>query len=73
MGNKPHKPQREELTTAMHHEFLKGEVSENDFKIASIFGAINQGVSKEEACMTHGISVAEYDANIERVLADDSW
>ena len=67
------RPDKEELTTSMHHEFVKDEVSEQDFKIASIFGAIKQGVTKEEACREHGVSITDYDANIDRVLSDPSW
>lgn len=63
----------EELNTDMHFEFMQGEVSKKDFYIASVFGAIGRGVPKEEACRQHGITVGEYEANIERVLSDPSW
>lgn len=64
---------QEELTTDMHYDFMQGEVSKKDFYIASIFGAIKRGIPKEEACSKHGISVEEYDANIDRVLSDPTW
>jgi hypothetical protein len=64
---------KDELTTDMQFEFMEGEVSKFDFYIFSISGAIARGISKEEACKQHGISVEEYDANIDRVLNDPSW
>ncbi len=64
---------KDELTTDMQFEFMDGEVSKRDFYIFSISGAIARGIPKEEACKQHGISVEEYDANIDRVLNDPSW
>lgn len=64
---------QEELTTNMHFDFLQGEVSKKDLYIASIYGAIKRGVPKEKACQQHGISVVDYDSNIDRVLSDPSW
>ena len=63
----------EELTTAMHSEFLGDEVSYFDLRIASVFGAINRGFSKKEALAKYELTEQEYDDNIERVLNDDTW
>lgn len=64
---------KDELTTEMHYEFMKDKVSHFDFMVFAASGAIRRGVEKAEACKEHGITVEEYDANIDRVLSDPSW
>ena len=64
---------KEELTAEMHYDFMKRDVSRFDFKVFAVEGDIRQGKSKEEACKRRGITVEEFDANIERVLSDPSW
>ena len=65
----------EELTTEMHYEFLKDMgVDKKDYMIFAASGMMKRtGCSKEEACKRYGISVEEYDANINRVLKTDDW
>ena len=63
----------EELTTAMHGEFIGEEVSDFDLRIAAVYGALNRGVSKQEALTQYGLTVEQYDSNIQRVLADGGW
>lgn len=64
----------EELTTEMHYEFLEDMgVSKRDYFIYGASGAIARGVPKAEALTRYGLTEAEYDANIDRVLHDDSW
>lgn len=63
----------DELTTEMHYEFLKGDVSHFDLMVYAASGAISGGISKEKACKRYGITVEEYETNIKRVLSDPSW
>ncbi len=64
---------KEELTTEMHYEFLEDMgVDKKDYMIFAACGMMKRtGCSKEEACKRYGISVEEYDANIDRVLNSD--
>lgn len=55
---------KEELTTEMHAELLESEMTRQELRIWSIFGAIKQGMPKAKACKKHGISVEEYDKAI---------
>lgn len=66
---------KDELTTEMHYEFLEDMgVDRKSFMIYSASGMIERtGCSKEEACRKHGITVKEYDENIDRVLHTDDW
>ena len=66
---------KDELTTEMHYEFLEDiGVDRKSFMIYSASGMIERtGCSKEEACREHGITVQEYDENIDRVLHTDDW
>lgn len=65
---------KEELTTKMHYELLELQgVDKKSFFIASVYGAIQRGIPKAQALSEYNISESEYDANIERVLNDDSW
>lgn len=59
----------EELTTAMHEEFIGDEISHNDLKIMGAYGAIRNGASKVKALRKYGLTEGEYDANIDRVLS----
>jgi uncharacterized protein YkwD len=59
---------KEELTTAMHAEFMEGEISAKDMKIMGVYGAIGAGSSKSDALKKYGISEKEYNENIKRVL-----
>lgn len=62
----------EELTTEMHFEFLADAgVSRWDLYILGAYGMQQRGFSKAEACRRYRITEAEYDENIDRVLADD--
>lgn len=60
---------KEELTTRMHFEFLGEEISEFDLSIMSVYGAIQRGLTKEEALKSNGVTEEDYDANVERVLS----
>jgi hypothetical protein len=53
-------PNKEELTTAMHAEFMEGEISAHDMKIMGVYGAIGAGSSKSDALKKYGISEKEY-------------
>ena len=52
---------KEELTTSMHYELLKDEVSEDDIVIWGVYGAIRRGMTVEEACKKYNISVEHYE------------
>lgn len=58
----------EELTTAMHAEFLGDEISAFDLSVMGVCGAIRRGVPKKEALLKYELTEEEYDNNIERVL-----
>ena len=61
---------KEELTTAMHADFLAEDGwTRLDVKVLGAWANILKGVSKVDACKKHGITIEEYDANIERVKA----
>lgn len=53
----------------MHFEFLGEEISEFDLSIMSVYGAIQRGLTKEEALKSNGVTEEDYDANVERVLS----
>ena len=58
----------EELTTAMHEEFIGMEIPHLDLQVMGVYGAMKRGFSKQEALAEYDISEAVYDANIQRVL-----
>ena len=61
---------KEELTTVMHADFLAEDGwSALDVKVLGAFAHILKGKSKAEACKSHGITIEQYDENIERVKA----
>lgn len=62
---------QEELTTDMHAEFIGDYIPIDDLHLMGVFGRIRRGVSKEEACRFYGVSVADYEKNIDRVLSAD--
>ena len=68
-------PNKEELTTEMHYEFVgdHDEVSEFDFRVYACSGAIARGLSKMKALRKYNLTEEEYDKNIDRVLHDPSW
>lgn len=66
-------PKKEELTTAMHEEFVCNEISHQDFMLLSCFGAIKRGVSKKQALKEHDLDEEFYDANIERALSNEKF
>ena len=52
---------REELTTAMHAELMEGAATCQEMKYLGVCGAINRGMTKEQALRKYGISEEEYD------------
>lgn len=59
----------EELTTAMHSEFMEGEISRFDLNVMAVYGAMKRGLSKKEALEKYSMSEKTYDSNIDRVLS----
>ena len=59
---------QDELTTEMHWEFMQGEMTWEDFLVMAVVGAMNRGSTKPETLEKYGLSVAFFDANVERVL-----
>lgn len=59
----------EELTTAMHSEFMEGEVNRFDMKIMGVYGATNRGVALEDALRQYGLTKNQYEENVDRVLS----
>ncbi len=60
---------KEELTTLMHAELMEGEATLQEMKYLGIGGAIERGLSKEEACLKYGVSVEEYDTKGQEYLS----
>lgn len=58
----------DELTTEMHAEMMEDEIPYEDMMILGVLGAMNRGITKEEALRRYGITEEEYDNNIDRVL-----
>ncbi len=52
---------KEELTTAMHAELMDGEMTREELAIWAVKGAMNRGLSKEEACERYGFTVSEWE------------
>lgn len=59
---------KEEFTTKMHSELIGKEISESDFKIMGIFGAIRRGFSLQEACKKYDVDENYYLKNYKRVI-----
>lgn len=62
----------EELTTAMHSEFIGEEIEYTDILIMSAYGAIKRGATKQEALSKYHLTESDYDNNIDRVLTANS-
>lgn len=61
---------KEEFTTAMHADFLAEDGwTKLDVMVLGAYAKILKGMKKAEACEKHGITVEQYDNNIERVKA----
>lgn len=59
---------KDEFTTEMHADFLAADGwTLLDVKVLSAFANILKGIPKSEACKKNGITVEQYDENIERV------
>lgn len=58
----------EELTTAMHEEFIGEEISHLDLQVMGAYGAMKRGLSKKQALSKYELSEKVYDENIDRVL-----
>lgn len=59
---------KEELTTAMHEEFIGHEISHLDLMVMGAFGAMKGGLSKQEALQKYELTEDEYDNNVQRVI-----
>lgn len=58
-----------EGTALMHAEMLQGEMTELEcLCCAAWVGITRDKMSKEAACAKHGITVEQYDANINKAL-----
>jgi len=51
---------KEELTTAMHAEFLGDEVTEIELRVWDIYGSVNRGIPLSEALKKNGIPEDDY-------------
>lgn len=60
-----------EGTALMHAEMLEGEMTRLECLCCAAWVSITRdGMTKQDACRKHGISVEEYDANIEKALSN---
>lgn len=59
---------KEELTTAMHHELLSGEMVLEEMNCLSVLGVIRRGHTKAEALKMYEVSEVYYDEHIEALL-----
>lgn len=69
--NAPSEQLHEELTTDMQYEFVDDEISYIDFCTLAVYGAMNRGLTKEEALKRYNMTAEYYDANIERCFKLD--
>ena len=60
---------REELTTEMHSEFLGKEIPKLDIAVMGVYGAIARGVSVDDALQRYGLTLEQYEQNVDRVLS----
>ena len=58
----------DELTTEMHWEFMQGEMSQEDFLVMAVVGAMKRGASKADALKKFGLSERYFDENVVRVM-----
>lgn len=58
----------EELTTAMHCEFIGDEIDSSDLEVMAVYGAMKRGLTKQEALAQYQMTEEFYDSNIDRVL-----
>ena len=60
---------REELTTEMHSEFLGKEIPKLDLTVMGVYGAIARGVPIDAALQRYGLTLEQYEQNVDRVLS----
>lgn len=53
----------------MHSEFLGKEIPKLDISVMGVYGAIARGVSLEDALERYGLTLEQYEQNVERVLS----
>jgi hypothetical protein len=59
---------KDEFTSEMHADFLYEDGwTALDVKVLTAYANILKGIPKPEACKRNGITVEQYDENIERV------
>ena len=59
---------KDEFTTEMHAAFLSEDGwTKLDIMVLGTYANILKGKTKDEACKMHGITIEQYDENIERV------
>lgn len=59
---------KDEFTTEMHADFLsEDEWTKLDVMVLGTYANILKGKTKDEACKMNGITIEQYDENIERV------
>lgn len=59
----------EELTTAMHAEFIGDEIPPRDLDVMGVIGAMNRGLTKKQALEKYKMTEEYFDKNRERVLS----
>ena len=60
---------KEELTTAMHAELMEGEMTREELAIWAVKGAMNRGLSKEEACKRYGFTVSKWERKYKKLTS----
>lgn len=63
------RPQKEELTTDMHLDFIGDEIPQFDLYVMGVYGAMARGVPMEKALKKYDMTREQYEANIKRVLS----
>ena len=56
------------MTAEMHWEFLEGGMTQEDFLVMAVVGAMNRGASKADAQKKYGLLERYFDENVERVM-----
>ena len=60
---------KEELTTAMHSEFIGDEIPNLDLRVMGVYGAVGRGIGLSKALKEYNLTEEQYRANVDRVLS----
>ena len=53
----------------MHAELMEGEMTREELAIWAVKGAMNRGLSKEEACKRYGFTVSKWERKYKKLTS----